>query len=84
MADCQKTFGLSVWVTLADAEHGRRIMPRLMGKWYIARGQLLPTDGMIKKTGTKRQPEHHTLWKASDVDISARFEVASPPLANGD
>lgn len=79
LADC-KSWGLSVWVSRAHAEHAQRIMRSLIGSAYIVAGRPKPTEGVLKHTPSKRQPQHHTLWKVDGLDISQRFSIVLQPL----
>lgn len=82
-AKCDKSkcesWGLSVWVTMADVKHAQKIQ-RYMRKWAIAKGKVCASHGVLKKTGNKKQPNHHTFWKGHEVELAAKFKIVQFPL----
>jgi hypothetical protein len=72
-------WGLSVWVSKAEAEHAQRIF-RYMRKWHIASGSVNGSDGVIMQTPSNQQPNHHTFWKIYGLEISSRFQIVIQPL----
>ena len=73
-----KAWGLSIWCSEEAALHARKIIP-FMRKWHLARGE--PTaKGVMMKTPSNDNTEHHTWWKPLAYDPAPDFVVAIPPL----
>ena len=64
--------GLSVFIIAEDAQHQRKLMPRL-GK-YIALGTLAAEHGKARLT-PGQQPSHTTWWPFIGVDRVSLFAV---------
>jgi hypothetical protein len=72
-------WGLSVWTTEAAVEHARKIIiPLRKGKWSVVVGHLEPEDGVIKHTPTNDQPDHRTLWRNQQRDLTPKFRLLTP------
>ena len=74
-----KHWGLSVWVTEADVVHAREMFPNSFARQHIVRTQLAPEDGVMMHTASNKQPQHHTFWKAHELDLCARSTIAFEP-----
>lgn len=79
--ECE-AWGLSVWVSVEDVEHARKIQ-RYTRKWHIASGKITPNDGVILKTPSRTQPNHHTFWAYQDVALWKRFSIVMNPTGDG-
>ncbi len=64
--------GLSVFRQSDDADHLRRLFPKI-GRW-IAVGRLQPADGKTQLTSGNR-PTHTTWWAYEGVDRATAFTV---------
>jgi hypothetical protein len=73
------SWGLSVWVTIADVRHAQSILGYTR-YWAIAAGLVTPKDGALKKTPNAKQPNHHTFWKDCKVKLAGRFKIIQMPL----
>src|SRR5262245_59789609 len=74
-------WGLSVWTTMAEAQHAQRIF-RHMRTWHVASGKVTASDGVMMSTPTNSQSGHHTFWKYFGLDITSRFQIVLRPLAS--
>jgi|SRR5580704_13894982 hypothetical protein len=74
-------WGLSIWMSEADAFHAQNLFPSLFGKWHVAAGNVTGQDGKVALTPHNNYPQHHTFWKAKDVALAARFKIVLKPLA---
>lgn len=77
-----KSWGLSVWVSEADARHAQQALT-YMQAWHIAAGQVVPSDGVVMPTPSNSQPNHHTFWLSPNRDISSKFQIVIEPLPEG-
>lgn len=70
-----KRRGLSIFVDFAAAQH----CIDLFGQFgnIIAKGNLTPKHGRIKKTQTTPQPDHYTWWPYVGVQRSGLFECVT-------
>jgi hypothetical protein len=66
--------GLSVFQTFDDAEHLTQLIPKL-GR-YVLRGQLQPSNGVVKQTPGRQHPTHTTWWPYDGVDRAELFSLA--------
>jgi len=76
--ECQK-WGLSVWLSEEDVKHARSVMAFFRRK-HIACGQVTPLHGVIKRTPSGNQPNHHTYWRDHTIDFVPLFRVVMPPV----
>jgi hypothetical protein len=76
-SDCL-AWGLSVWLTEEDVKHALSVFA-FMRKWHIFRGEIKKSDGTMLHTESAGQPNHHTFWKKSSVDLTSRFTLAMAP-----
>ena len=67
-------WGLSAWVSLDAVVQARKIVPGFDRKCIVG-FDATPADGVIAGTPTLTQPEHHTFWKAVDVDLCPRCTI---------
>lgn len=71
-------WGCSVWCDEEAVELALALFPYWKKKSIVV-GDLLPGEGVLKKTPSENQPRHHTLWKPHGLDISGRFVVFRAP-----
>ena len=79
LSDC-RSWGLSVWTDPKAVEHARDINNAMRDR-YIARAQLQSGDGKVAATPSRKQPQHHTFWCNTEVDLKPRFQVFLKPDA---
>lgn len=72
-------FGLSVWVSEADAKHAQELFP-WAGRWHIFKGNVSQGDGRLAPTGTRQQPGHHSFWVYQGINLMIKFSPALPPM----
>lgn len=73
LADPWKRCGLSVYLTLGDAEHNCELFPsfgRLIGAAIIS-----PAHGLLGETPAAERPSHATWWPNSGIDRAALFTI---------
>lgn len=73
--DCA-CWGISVWTNVEQVQHALNILG-LFRKSPIARVSVTPADGVIAKTPTGRQPDHHTFWCNAGTDFATLCEPIS-------
>ena len=64
--------GLSVFREIRDAEHQRRLIPKLGN--LIAHAELQAGDGKTKRTDGK-QPTHTTWWSYQNIHRASLFSI---------
>lgn len=69
-----KEWGLSVWVSMEAARHALEIIKAFRGKSVVG-FDATPQDGVIAKTESAAQSDHHTFWKVVNIDLCPRCTV---------
>lgn len=67
-------WGLSTWISLDAVALARDIVPGF-GRKCIMGFDATPSDGVLAHTPRHTQPEHHTFWKAVDIDLCPRCTI---------
>jgi hypothetical protein len=73
-----ESWGLSVWPHMAAVQHALDAIPHFQRKCII-KFNITKDDGCLAFTPSKKQPDHHTFWKAADCNILNSCEIIIEP-----
>lgn len=73
-----ESWGLSVWTHLEAVEHALDAYPHFSKK-RIIKFTVGKSDGCLKCTPSKKQPDHHTFWKAENCNLLNACEIIIIP-----
>ncbi|WP_298940688.1 hypothetical protein [uncultured Psychromonas sp.] len=65
-------YATSFFDTYEAAEHMKRVFPSILGNKYIAKGNVIPMIGKMKKTSG---PNHYSVWIRNNTSIHTSFSV---------